>query len=34
MLNYIHIRQEYLEQYAEFQLIYSHVINILTYYLD
>lgn len=34
MLKYIHIRHEYLEQYAEFQLIYSHVIDILTYYLD
>jgi len=34
MFKYIYIRQEYLEQYAEFQLTYSHVINILTYYLD
>jgi len=28
MLKYIHIRQEYLEQYSEFQLTQSHVINI------
>ena len=35
MLKYTHIRLEYLEQYAEFQLNYVHVIiNILTCYLD
>ena len=34
MLKYIHKREEYLEQHAAFQLTYSHVINILTYYLD